>query len=166
MAAISQMSIGPGAFDAFLYAPVGEDKAGIDLTVLSALARLGLDPWSEAARLAELPRAAAIQALTRSIALLPLGNWREADFPEIAARLVGRLPAAGTSLIAAPPNQASAQIGLARLIARLKLPPMSQLELKPAFWLILAIMAIGWFYVLNTFESAPPFEPATKFTQQ
>jgi hypothetical protein len=173
--ATSQMSIGPGAFDAFLYAPVGEDNEGTVLTVLSALARLGLDPWNEAARLADLPRAAAAQALAKSIALLPLGNWRESDFPEIAARLVGQLPAAGTPLIAAAPGQGRgqtgmgqigmAQIGLAQLMARLNLP-MPQLKLRPTFWLVLVVMAIGWFYVLNNFEAAPPFETPTKFTQQ
>jgi len=29
-----------------------------------------------------------------------------------------------------------------------------------------AVMAIGWFYVLNTYDAAPPFESPTTFTQQ
>jgi hypothetical protein len=37
--------------DAFLFASVGEEEKGIPLSVLSALARLGLDPRNEAARL-------------------------------------------------------------------------------------------------------------------
>ena len=41
-------------FNEFLFAFVGEEKSGADLTVLSALARLGLDPWNEAARLSAL----------------------------------------------------------------------------------------------------------------
>ncbi|MCU9850504.1 hypothetical protein OEZ60_21200 [Defluviimonas sp. WL0024] len=40
-------------FDRFLYAFVGEDQNGSAVTVLSALARLGFDPWEEAARLAD-----------------------------------------------------------------------------------------------------------------
>ncbi|MCW1931017.1 hypothetical protein [Pararhodobacter zhoushanensis] len=46
-------------FDAFLYAPVGDDQNGFVVTVLSALARLGLDPWKEASELGALPREAA-----------------------------------------------------------------------------------------------------------
>jgi hypothetical protein len=43
----------------FLYASVGEDRAGSTVSVLSALARLNLDPWAEAAELAALGRNAA-----------------------------------------------------------------------------------------------------------
>ena len=42
--------------DPFLYAFVGEDRNGSAVTVVSALARLGLDPWKEAAELASLGR--------------------------------------------------------------------------------------------------------------
>jgi hypothetical protein len=166
MAALSQISIGPSPFEPFLYASVGEDKAGIELTVLSALARLGLDPWNEAARLADLPRAAAVQALSKSIALLPLGNWREADSPEIAARLVDRLPAAGTPLVAAAPSEGLARKGLMQLRTGLHLPTLSLPRFRAMFWLGLAVAAIGWFYVLNTYESAPSFESPTRSTQQ
>jgi hypothetical protein len=34
-------------FDAFLFAPVGEHREGMKVSVLSALARLGVDPWAE-----------------------------------------------------------------------------------------------------------------------
>lgn len=43
-------------FDRFLYASVGEDRNGYVVTVLSALARLGLDPWQEASELGALSR--------------------------------------------------------------------------------------------------------------
>lgn len=46
-------------FERFLYASVGEDRAGSTVSVLSALARLNLDPWVEAAELAALGRSAA-----------------------------------------------------------------------------------------------------------
>ena len=166
MAAPSQISIGSSPFGPFLYAFVGEDKAGIELTVLSALARLGLDPWKEAAGLADLPRAAAVQALAKSIALLPLGNWREVDSPEIAARLVDHLPAAGTPLVAAAPSEGLAHKSLVQLATALKLPKLSLPRFRAMFWLGLAVAAIGWFYVLNTYEAALPFEPLTKSTQQ
>jgi len=41
-------------FNAFLFAPIGDDANGMPLTLLSALARLGVDPWDEAASLATL----------------------------------------------------------------------------------------------------------------
>jgi hypothetical protein len=61
-------------FDEFLYAPIGEENNGMLLSVLSALARLDVDPWDEASRLARLPRSAAIQFLTTLIGALPDGS--------------------------------------------------------------------------------------------
>ena len=58
-------------FDAFLFAHIGEEKNGMLLSVLSALARLDLDPWREAAELARTPRQIARQRLTSLIAALP-----------------------------------------------------------------------------------------------
>lgn len=52
----------------FLSAPVWDEKSGTPLSILSAMARLGMDPWGEAARLAEMPRAGAAAALA---AILP-----------------------------------------------------------------------------------------------
>jgi len=49
----------PPEFERFLYAPVGEDRNGYVVTVLSTLARLGLDPWTETAELVTLGREAA-----------------------------------------------------------------------------------------------------------
>ena len=46
----------PPEFDRFLYAYVGEDRNGYAVTVLSTLARLGLDPWKETADLVTLGR--------------------------------------------------------------------------------------------------------------
>ncbi len=58
-------------FNDFLFAVVGEDESGMQLTVLSALTRLGFDPWREAARLSELTKGAAISALAVTISALP-----------------------------------------------------------------------------------------------
>ncbi|MGB3315283.1 MAG: hypothetical protein WBB85_12785 [Albidovulum sp.] len=49
----------PLEFEQFLYASVGEDRNGYAVTVLSALARLVLDPWKETAELVTLGRDAA-----------------------------------------------------------------------------------------------------------
>jgi hypothetical protein len=51
-----EYSLGHSEYNAFLFAAVGEEKAGLPLTVLTALTRLGFDPWREAARLSDLPR--------------------------------------------------------------------------------------------------------------
>ena len=55
----------------FLFAEVGVEASGMRLSVLSTLARLGVDPWQEAGRLAKLPRAAAVDGLARMIAAMP-----------------------------------------------------------------------------------------------
>ena len=60
-------------FDDFLFAPIGEDRNDMPLSVLSALARLDIDPWHEAAELARLPRETATQRLASLIAALPDG---------------------------------------------------------------------------------------------
>jgi hypothetical protein len=46
-------------FDEFLEASIGEDRNGTTLSVLSALARLEVDPWQEATNLARMTREAA-----------------------------------------------------------------------------------------------------------
>lgn len=82
------------AFDAFLVAPVGEDtnNNGMQLSVLSALARQNVDPWEEAARLARLSTETATRELTSLIAALPDRPATRLDPAAIAARLVALLP--------------------------------------------------------------------------
>ncbi len=79
-------------FDAFLYAPIGTDGNEMPLSVLSALARLDIDPWEEAAELSELPKDTATQRLASLIARLPGGRWTQADSRGIAHRLIELLP--------------------------------------------------------------------------
>ena len=79
-------------FDDFLYAPVGADKGEMPLSVLSALSRLDVDPWREAAELSELPRGVAAQRLASLIARLPGGRWPLADARSIADGLIQLLP--------------------------------------------------------------------------
>ncbi len=62
------------------------------LTVVSALGRLDLDPWTEADRFAEMPRTAAAQMLAPMIAGMPEGLWAPAEAQVIATRLVNLLP--------------------------------------------------------------------------
>jgi len=72
------------AFDDFLYAPVDGS-----LSVLSALARLNLDPWKEAAALARLSKSAAEARLASLLASLP---DLDQDSKANATRLIALLP--------------------------------------------------------------------------
>jgi hypothetical protein len=79
-------------FDDFLFASIGEDRNGMLLSVLSALARLDVDPWHEAAQLARLPGEIAAHRLAALIARLPDGALMRPDPGTIAARLIALLP--------------------------------------------------------------------------
>jgi hypothetical protein len=75
-------------YDDFLFSEVGEQENGMSMSMVSALARLGLDPWEEARRLAALPVDSAIAAVTALIARVPDLIYRGSNSPELAARLV------------------------------------------------------------------------------
>jgi hypothetical protein len=79
-------------FDDFLFAPIGKDRNDMPLSVLSALARLDVDPWEEADKLARLPGETATQRLASLIAALPDEPSAHLDPGTIAARLVALLP--------------------------------------------------------------------------
>jgi hypothetical protein len=83
--------IGP-EFDEFLGAPVGEDRNGTGLSVLSALARLNVDPWQEATSLARMPTEAAAARLTALIERLPEESAGVIPAKTTAADLVALLP--------------------------------------------------------------------------
>jgi hypothetical protein len=90
------------AFNDFLYAPIAHDGHGMPLSVLSALARLGVDPWQEPATLAGLPGEAAIQRLTALIAELPGGILAHPGPATNIAALIAYLPRRAGSAIASP----------------------------------------------------------------
>ena len=92
MAPTPSISVLGSEFDDFLFAPIGEDRNDMPLSVLSALARLDVDPWEEAAELARLPGETATQRLALLIAALPDGPLAHLDPGTIAARLVALLP--------------------------------------------------------------------------
>lgn len=89
--------MGHSEFNEFLWASTGIDENGAPLSVLSALARLDLDPWQEAAHLTALPREAAVAALATVIARLRRSDTASLDDATTADRLVallrGRTPA-------------------------------------------------------------------------
>jgi hypothetical protein len=80
-----------GEFDEFLFASIDDDRSEMPLSVLSAFARLDIDPWDEAAALAQMPRSCATQRLGSLIDALP-GNSARLDGGAISGRLIALLP--------------------------------------------------------------------------
>jgi hypothetical protein len=78
-------------YSAFLFADVWVEPSGMSLSVNSALARLNLDPWREASRLASMERTPAALTLSRAIARSS-NQPASADVAAIAARLIKLLP--------------------------------------------------------------------------
>jgi len=64
----------------------------MSLNVISALTRLGVDPWEEATRLADLPKAVAAEALARLVARSPIDRPQPSDNLAISQQLVELLP--------------------------------------------------------------------------
>ncbi len=110
------------------------------LSVVSALARLDVDPWKEAASLARMPRDLAKERLTFLIASLPTGATTGSSPEIIAARLIALLPQAGSV------NTAAA--ATLRPVARI---PLSRLVAAAA---VLALLLVGYF-IFTTRASAP-----------
>jgi disulfide bond formation protein DsbB len=122
-------------FNAFLFAEVGIEQNGSTLTLLSTLARLGKDPWAQAAEWARMPKAAMLDGLTQSIARMPLGPGALADARATAGRLAMLLPSQ-----TGPAGQAAA-----RTIGGMKMP-----EWVPV---IIFCVVIGLAIVAGTFAA-------------
>jgi len=91
MSAVTTARLGR-EFDKFLYASVGDDDNGMPLTVLSALARMDVDPWEEASKLTQLPPESAVTQLAALLGALrhaPVGGL---DPARLAAPLIALLP--------------------------------------------------------------------------
>jgi hypothetical protein len=102
------------SFNDFLFATIGEEQSGMRLSVASALARRGLDPWTEAIRLASLPRAKASEALAAVIAAVPSPRWMPSEAANIATRLSLLLPVSGALMPVAeakPSNHRAKAVG-------------------------------------------------------
>jgi hypothetical protein len=127
-----------GAFSDFLAAEIGEEKNGMALSLLSALTRLGIDPWQEASRLAELPEKKAVDALSAIIARAVTPAPADTDTPSLAERLVRLLPRPGTQR-PAPPRPRDAAQSWTSVFAGVQLPPPATLR----WWAIAATVAIA-----------------------
>ena len=157
-----EYSLGHSAYNDFLFGTLGQDAAGTEITVLSALSRLGLDPWQESARLAALPRDEAASALAATIARLPDGTWPEAEAAKIAARLVAALPegavadipqteeARVASLAAAKANRKAKPPGKGAPVNKPPAVPAAQ-RAKPSLttWLVWAALALALYLLIT-----------------
>ena len=79
-------------YNDFLFTPICEQENGMQLSVLSALARMNFDPWKEAARLATMSPGEAEWALVATLSKVPGRTWSLSEAEDIAKRLVQRLP--------------------------------------------------------------------------
>ena len=173
-----EYSLGHSAYNDFLFGSLGRDVAGTEVTVLSALSRLGIDPWQEAARLAALPRDAAAEALAATILQLPDGTRASAEVPKIAARLVALLPEGAVADI---PQTAEARLasltaavrsgragrkaknGSTASAARAGIPkPKAQL----ATWLIWGALALAFYVLIVQLTPTGNLETERRDTQQ
>jgi hypothetical protein len=77
----------------FLFSPIANDENGMHLTMLSALARSGVDPWDEAASLAALSKESATRKVVQMLAGVPNGPSPGDQTESLAAKLVAQLHA-------------------------------------------------------------------------
>ena len=129
-----EYSLGHSEYNAFLFAAVGQETVGPPLTVLTALTRLGFDPWREAARLSDLPRETAARVFAVTIAMLPEGDWKASDSEAIAARLVNCLPERSAEVIPSVGGERAAGAAPAASAVR---------EPKVVAWLIWTVFAVA-----------------------
>jgi len=79
-------------YDQFLQMPVGDDSKGTSVTVLSMLARLGVDPWQEASDLAALPKKSAWERLDGLVARFTDVPSVIAERADAVSRMIASLP--------------------------------------------------------------------------
>lgn len=136
-------------FDEFLFASIGEDASGAPVSMLTALARLDVDAWEEAASLARMSRESATQRLVSLLDSLP-NSPAPAESATIATRLVAllhRKPAAPVRVAATqPPSD----------------PPVRVEKRNPAIYYFLGVLTVTAliFFVVWRWASTSPQRPA------
>jgi len=79
-------------YDKFLQSSVGDDKRGAGVTVLSMMARLGIDPRREASNLAAMPKDSAHQRLDALLARFTDVPFWVPSRRDVGLRLIAFLP--------------------------------------------------------------------------
>jgi hypothetical protein len=88
MGDVSDYKTNDSIYEPFLFTEIGEQENGMPLSMVSALTRLGLDPWDEARRLAGLPAAAATAAVSD---LIKRTSAHATELPKLSARMAALL---------------------------------------------------------------------------
>jgi len=117
-------------YDAFLFAEAGEDREGATVTVLSALARLDLEPWTEAGELSRLGREDALVRLTTHFEAIT-------DIPALALASKGR----AAKLILLLPKRAPLGVSKSLEAGTKTIPKLS------TYWILIAlagVVALAW----------------------
>ncbi|WP_294537840.1 hypothetical protein [uncultured Rhodoblastus sp.] len=140
-------------YEPFLYAVVCDEGNGMPLTMVSAIARSGADPWKEAARLAKLPKAVALEALARVIP-----DQGEADGEAIANRLLSLLPSAREEikLPFVGARTAAFKTEASETSAFRDAAPRGKRLIPVAIALVLALALLG------IFRKTPPFDASQR----
>ena len=112
------------------------------LSVLSALARLNLDPWREAAELARMPKQAAKQRLTSLIEALPDSLSTRPEPETISTRLFALLPRGASSSIASSKTfrVAGAELNIRSAIYVLAIYLLFAAQMMGAQWLASSLL--------------------------
>ncbi|MEY8099475.1 hypothetical protein AB9F29_18990 [Falsihalocynthiibacter sp. S25ZX9] len=118
------------AFAAFLSTPVGQDKKGAHVSLLSMLARLDVDPWAEASDLATLPVGAARKRLETLIATFTDVPAGAPNYDKTVATLLARMPQPAAS---APTDSTGTMM-----------PPFG----APIYKIIATVLLFGWIALL------------------
>ena len=79
-------------YNDFLFAVICEDPNGTQISVLSALTRMDIDPWEEAARLSAMTEPIVKSRLISVLDQASGNSWSLSQKAAIASRLIGRLP--------------------------------------------------------------------------
>jgi len=128
-------------YDDFLFAPVCEDANGMRLSVLSALARMNVDPWEEAGRLATMPKAIAERTLLSVLDRVSGRSWKSPEAAAIAARLIRLLPHSGEAGAASAPTDAN---GRSR---------------QTAYWWVLLAVSMAMSFMLLRHQETTTVDP-------
>ena len=135
----------------FLFTRVADDANGMHLTMLSALARSGVDPWVEAAELASLPRESAAEKLVHTLANVPNGPLPGDATATLAACLVAQLHLPKNRRI---PSGAAEAVGDKARTASFAAPPRSRLAIYSVVVLTLILMAAAYRALISSGPAA------------
>ena len=91
MGDVSDYKTNDSIYEEFLYTEIGEQENGMPVSMVSALTRLGLDPWDEARRLASLPATGAVTAIGELIKRTSVFTAQASALPSLTGRLAALL---------------------------------------------------------------------------